>query len=208
MIEWGHRYRYCQNPRLRKAAVKVVPHPIIMTPVPGFVVYKSSFLQAILEALPSGTTRWQDMEHSPAKSAECYKLLIPKKCLYRHVHGYWVEGFFKYASAGGFPAEVKKEIESWYIKADYDWRENSPTAAEYRQRCLSAWPYFIRYFSSRSEADFSNAYGASPFDSDWEKTTNVAVVVVNSVKTYLVDRLRRRLVALRARFKRRSARVK
>lgn len=201
MIEWGEKYRYYQNPRLKKAVKKVMPQSFLMTPVPGFAVYKSTFFKEILEALPPKTTRWQDMEYSPAKSARAYKLLLPKKCLYRHVHGYWLEGFFKYQSKPPFPTEVKKEIESWYIRPNYDWQKNSPTPAEYKQMCLKEHPYFERYFSQRLEKNFPNEFGASPFDANWQQPEGISIGVSNFVKGKLAEPVKRLAGRLRKKLK-------
>ena len=194
MIEWGNDYRYYRNPRLKKAAKKIVRQELIMVPVPGFVTYRSELMGQILEALPAGNKRWQDMEYSTAPAAAKFKLLIPKQCLYRHVHGYWFEGFLKYSTGGVFPMDVKAEINTWYIRPQYDWKTNSPTRDAYRENCLKQHPYFVRYLCERKAGDFPNSFGGSPFDAGWKPANAITSGLYRSWK-YAAHDLPRQLAA-------------
>ncbi|MBI5530077.1 MAG: hypothetical protein HY918_01075 [Candidatus Doudnabacteria bacterium] len=191
MIYWGHKYKYCRNPRLGKAAKKTITASLLMTPVPGFITYTSSFFKKILEALPAGTKRWQDMEFSPANEAWKYKLLIPKQYLYRHVHGYWFEGFMKYYNKSKMPAEVDKEIKSWYIPTNYDSKIDSPNPKEYLDICLQRHPYIKRYFIGERVRDAEGMFGRSPFDSDWKAIDGLFFSISNIVMSLLYDWPRR-----------------
>ena len=194
MIEWGQKYFGHQNSRFMKEAVRLLGHEIVTTPVPGFVVYKTKFFREILGALSPDTKRWQDMEFSKAKSAHRFRLLIPKHCLYRHVHGYWLEGFLKYWRCGPFPDDVKAEIESWYVPTEYDFKEQTPTRHEYRASCLRAYPYFSRYVENGPKPE--NCFGSSPFDTGWRKPLPLVVAMRNG-KHKLMSFVRRCLRCIR-----------
>ncbi len=197
LIEWGHRHKYRRNASLNRAALKAIGRPLLMTPVPGFVVYRASLFEEILEALPKITKRWQDMEFSQARSAASYKLLVPKKCLYRHVHGYWLEGFFKYQHATKFPSDTRAEIESWYIRPEYDWRREIPSRQAYRQMCLDQHPYFQRYIDERRPGAFPNEFATTPFDPNWNPTRTFGVQVKNFFKNAFSDKIRAALGSAR-----------
>lgn len=194
MIEWGNKHRYRRNPKLKTAAKKTIRQELIMVPVPAFMTFRSALFKQIMEALPSKTKRWQDMEYSPADAVWSFKVLIPKQCLYRHVHGYWLEGFLKYWPAGIMPKDTKAEIESWYIRPNYNWRENLPTRHEYRNMCLQKFPYFQRYFQKRSVGEFKNEFGNTPFDPDWQKK-NSFLLWVNDAIQIITNDIPRRVAA-------------
>ncbi len=194
MIEWGNKHRYRRNPKLKKAAKRIIGQELIMVPVPAFMTFRCSLFKQIMEALPPKTKRWQDMEYSPAEAAWSFKLLIPKQCLYRHVHGYWLEGFFKYWPNGKIPQNTKAEIESWYIRPNYDWKKNLPTRNEYRIMCLQKFPYFQRYFQKRQVGEFKNEFGDSPFDPGWQKK-NRFYLWVNNILQLITNDLPRRMVS-------------
>lgn len=169
MIYWGTRYKYCQNPRLKRLTKKKLPISLVITPVPGFAVYRSFLLKEILKALPKQNSRWHEMEYSKASSAHQYKMLIPKQCLYRHVHGYWLEGFFDHIEKGSIGMNFQAEMQSWYIPSQYDWERDIPSCQDYAVRCLQRHPYFRRYMLiDRKLEEFINPFGPSPFDIDWK----------------------------------------
>ena len=191
LIEWGEGCRYYQNLKLQLMTKKRIRASLIMPPVPGFVIYKADLFKKILQALPEKTTRWQDMEYSEAKAVWSFKLLIPKQALYRHVHGYWYEGFLKYLSGGNFPKEVRAEIETWYIKPNYNWQENKPDREAYRKMCLKQHPYFEKYFAIRKPNEFKNDFGSSPFDANWKKPNEFLFLTNNFFKLVVNDFPRR-----------------
>ena len=189
MMEWGKKHHYFeQNPRLRKETQQVLRKEIRMPPVPGFAIYRSPLLREIVQALPPTNHRWQAMEYSHAPAAWAFRLLIPKQCLYRHVHGYWLEGFFKYRTEGCFPTDVGSEIRSWYIPTEYDFDSDYPTRHDYRNSLLEAHPYYERYFKRKAIGEFKNPFGASPFDADWEKEKLPLVsIIIHNICLFLND---------------------
>lgn len=187
MIEWGWRHRYRQNKKLRTQTKKLMQRDFYMIPVPAFVVYKRQIFKEILKALPKNTKRWQDMESSPAKSTWSFKLLIPKQCLYRHVHGYWLEGFFKHQSSGVFPQDAKAELESWYVRTNYDWKSNSPSRLEYKDACLKEWPYFIKYLKQRTLTDGANEFGSTPFDPAWQPAKDFKTRISSAFQNHFIE---------------------
>jgi hypothetical protein len=189
MIEWGHRYRKNKNHHLGVETKRVVGHELSMPPVPGFAIYRSDFFKEVLNALPADNKRWQDMEFSKARCARKYKLLIPKQCFYRHVHGYWLEGFFKYWREGGWPEDYKREIETWYIRSKYDWEKDLPSRGDYLAMTLKEHPYFERYLTRRIDREFENKFGVTPFDACWESTKPSLRKIINKFRI-LVDDLR------------------
>ncbi len=181
MIEWGNdHWIKGKNPSMMKQSIQLIGNEILTTPVPGFVVYRSDMLQEILEALPSDNNRWQHMEYSTAACASSFKLLLPKSCLYRHVHGYWLEGFLKYWKKSPFPGDIKAEIDTWYLPTEYDFSIDHPTRHDYRKQCLAAHPYFKKYLNS--DLEVSNPFGSSPFDTEWNRPP---ALLVNAYHTVL-----------------------
>jgi len=146
VINWGHKYKFYRNRLLVRMALRKVHQFIIIPPVPGYLIYKSNFLLKILNAIPYKTRRWQDMEYSPAKEASKFTVLIPKKCLYRHVHGYWIELFLKNKDKGLSVDILDENVKSMYIRSNYNWKENKPSIDEYRQMVLDKNNYFKKYF--------------------------------------------------------------
>jgi len=187
MIEWGRRNRFRQNKKLQSLGRELMKRSLYMIPVPAFAVYKRQFFKEILQALPKNTKRWQDMENSQSKSAWNFKLLMPKQCLYRHVHGYWLEGFFKYYGKGYFPKNEKEELYSWYVRTNYNWKTNSPSPSEYRQMCLKAWPYFKKYFGYRKSGQYANEFGSSPFDPNWKSPSNILTRVGVVIQNFILE---------------------
>lgn len=152
MINWGNKYKFFRNHSLIKKALNLIGQFIIVTPAPGFMIYRSPFFKKILEALPAGNKRWQDMEYSPAKDVDSYKILLPKKCLYRHVHGYWLEILNK---GERIRTEVEKRtaLDSMYIRSVYDWKNNTPAPARYREMTLEKFPYYAKYLNDSNKED-------------------------------------------------------
>jgi hypothetical protein len=190
MIEWGQKYRYRQNGKLQSEAKKLLGQDLLMVPVPAFAVYKREIFKKILQALPPNTIRWQDMEYSSAAEAEKFKLLIPKQCLYRHVHGYWLEGFFKFYQKGKFPKDKKTEMQSWYIKTNYDWKSDSPNRAEYREACLRTWPYFKQYFTLSENGRMFSEFAFSPFLLNFTRSTGIVFNFNKFLKNQLIEPLK------------------
>jgi len=186
MIKWGHKYKYYRNKNLK---IKIGKRKIalMMPPTPGFLTYKSGFLKEILRSMPKKSKKWQDMEHSLAKEAYSYKLLIPKKCLYRHVHGYWLEYFFKYKRGDITLKNIKKEISSWYIKTNYNWQKNFPNTLKYKNMCISKHPYFDRYFDRKNKKN--NKFFKTPFDPNWNSQKSFVIRLKNFYNTYFFDNL-------------------
>ena len=194
MIEWGRKYQILHDWKFQKEIKRVINQELILPPAPGFLIYKTNIFSRILNALPENTTRWQHMEHSPAKEIWSYKVLIPKKCLYRHVHGYWLECFFKYRGTGGFPADIKSEVESWYIRSNYSRENQTPSTKEYRDICIKMHPYFSRYFNNIETLE-NNSINTTPFDRGWGqgyKTKSDVwlemLMLLMRLKRYLVGR--------------------
>ncbi len=188
MIEWGDKYRFYQNPLLAKKTLETIHKKLVNPPIMGFLMYRKNFFKRILDAMPSGTKRWHDMEKSPVK-AWTYKLLIPKAFLYRHVHGYWIEAHFKYEDSKIPFVNSKEEIESWYVPPRYDWKSNTPTPLEYMNMTLEAHPYYRRYHPD-TLASVPNKYYKTPFDKDWKKPEGFSIALENFYKDFILDTLR------------------
>lgn len=148
MINWGHKYKFYRNHKLIKDAINKIGQFIMIPPVPGYLVYKSDFFKSILKAIPFKTKRWQDMEYSPAKEAYKFKVLIPKQCLYRHVHGYWLEVYLRNIVNGLEAKNLDGALKSIYLRSNYDWRTNKPSIADYKKMTIAENAYFRKYFSS------------------------------------------------------------
>ncbi|HPY08858.1 MAG TPA: hypothetical protein PK469_02990 [bacterium] len=154
VIHWGHKYKFCRNRKLVKDALKKINKFIVITPVPGYLIYRSDFLIKILKAIPFKTKRWQDMEYSPAKEAYDFKILLPKKCLYRHVHGYWLEIYLKNKKDGLKENQLDNALKSIYIPTNYDWQQNSAQQIiNYKEKTLFDNPYFNKYFVDSNKKD-------------------------------------------------------
>jgi len=136
IIKWGHKFRYCRNYTFSKMAQGGIKLFLMMPPVPGFMIFKSGFLRKILEGVPNAH-RWQDMEYSNTPVTWSYKVLIPKKYLYRHVHGYWIEQAFEILSGRALPVQNTKEtLDKMYIRTKYNWETNTPNRVTYRGICI------------------------------------------------------------------------
>lgn len=185
MIEWGLKFQHLIKSSIQDEIKKTIDRSIKIAPTPGFLVYKTELLKEILEYLGPNTNRWQDMEYSRAPRAMRYKLLIPKAYLYRHVHGYWLEGFFKYQGMTcAFPLDVKSEIDSWYIKSNFDRRLRMPTPQAYKKKCLNQQPYLTRYFHG-SKYRVNNNFQSTPFDTDWKRPNKIKKSVINFIDLLL-----------------------
>lgn len=151
IIKWGHKYRYCKNFAFSKKAQTKIKLFLMMTPVPGFMIFKSPFLKKILEAV-STANRWQDMEYSNAPAASSYTVLIPKKYLYRHVHGYWAEQAFEILAGRALPVEdTKSTLDTMYIRTEYDWKLNVPNRVTYRTMCVARTNTMRKYLERKPE---------------------------------------------------------
>jgi len=202
MIKWGYKYKYYRNEQLIHEVKKRFNLFLIVTPLPAFLTYRSDFFKEILKAMPANSKRWQDMEYSPAKRAWGYKLLIPKKCLYRHVHGYWLECYFEYRDNKiMLKKDNRLEIKSSYIKSKYDWRKNFPNTAEYREICFKKHPYFKKYFENKEKTVFVNKFFQNPFDFNYKRKRSFMILINNLYKnirdnlkrigSYLINKLRK-----------------
>lgn len=147
IIDWGHKYRYCRNYQLSNKIQQAIGRFLMVPPVPGFMIFKSDFLCKILGAL-SHATRWQDMEYVEIDDTWSYRVLIPKKYLYRHVHGYWLEYAFEVLSGRQtVHRDPKDALDGMYIRTQHDWRQNMPTITEYRLMCLERSPLMRKYYN-------------------------------------------------------------
>lgn len=158
IIKWGHKFKYCKNYSLAKRIQKLIDIFLMMPPVPGFMIFKSEFLTKILAAVPD-SKRWQDMEYADIPETWSYKVLIPKKYLYRHVHGYWLEHALEVIN-GKKHLGNKNALDSMYVRTNYDYKANNPTNAAYRDECFQRSKTMLAYWS-QDRSNLPSQY--SPF---------------------------------------------
>ena len=126
---------------------------LTLPPLPGFATYRSDFFRNILVSMSYGNKRWQDMEYSKTITALKYKLLIPKlmpinrPCTWILDRGILQKICRKVIG----PKDIKEEIKSWYIKTEYDWQNDSPTAQAYLSKTLNEQPYFEKYVNKKNK---------------------------------------------------------
>lgn len=185
LIKWGHKFRKNKNNELCRQTKKMGGGVLTLPPLPGFATYRSDFFRNILVSMSYGNKRWQDMEYSKTITALNYKLLIPKLCHYRHVHGYWIEGFCKNLPKGYWPKDIKEEIKSWYIKTEYDWQNDSPTAQAYLSKTLNEQPYFEKYVNKKTNIRTNVILGDSPFNNGWTRS----LLSVSLLTKYIILKL-------------------
>lgn len=153
VIEWGWRRRYARNKTVGDGILNELGRQVVITPVPGYMVFRSKWLKDVLSAIPDAT-RWHDIEHARHPKTLVYKILIPKRHLYRHVHGYWLEHYFETLqgkTTGGLSGE--QVLDDMYIRPNYDWYTGKPSPLEYFRQCEERYPYLSRY---RGEKYVSN----------------------------------------------------
>lgn len=178
VIEWGWKWKNCRNKKLITDALQKIGTQIVINPVPGYMFFRSDFLNHILSAIPN-SIKWHDIEHINHPLTQSFKILIPKQYIYRHVHGYWLEHYFEVLLGKRERREnIKETLEDMYMAPRYKWETNAPSRTEYFEHCLSRHSYISRYVS-RGEYDPLLKY-SSPFSKCYMyKKTNFAVRVQN-----------------------------
>ena len=121
------------------------------------------------------------MEYSNASAAWSYSVLIPKKYLYRHVHGYWAEQAFEILAGRALPVEdAKATLDTMYIRTEYDWRLNTPDRITYRNECLARTKTMRKYFE-KNASYLPEVY--SPF---FNETFSTHGTLLQKVKNFLL----------------------
>lgn len=149
IIRWGFKYKYCRYKEIVKLGLKLFNHFLAMPPVPGFMIYRRDIMLDILNHLPK-SSRWQDMEEVFCSTTYSYKVLIPKKYLYRHVHGYWLEHLFNLLSNYDYYSRLSREsiLNYLYVRTNFDWKNNYPNKNDYFEKCLNKFDYLNKYTNS------------------------------------------------------------
>jgi hypothetical protein len=150
VINWGWLHSWKENRQIAKLFYGHSGRKYAMPPIPGFAIYRRALFESVLKSLPPNASRWQSMEYAKTTKAKEYKLLIPKLCPYRHVHGYGIEGLLSQNDPHHRCEDYQREILSWYLPSLYDWRTDQPSVSSYRDQCLRKFPYFSRYLAKKS----------------------------------------------------------
>lgn len=190
VIKWGWKWIYCRNKKLTADALQKIGIQIVINPVPGYMLFRSEFLNQILSAIPE-SVKWHDVEHINHPLTQSFKILIPKQYIYRHVHGYWLEHYFEALLGQQLNTkDTKKILENMYIRPQYNWRTNQPSALSYLHVCEERYPYLRQYRADGGSLNLQELIPASSLFSLSEKNTlkhRVANAALN-----MLDRVRYR----------------
>lgn len=192
VIEWGWKWNRCRNNKLIADAVQEIGTQIVINPVPGYMLFRSDFLNKILSVIPN-SIKWHDVEHINHPLTQSFKVLIPKQYMYRHVHGYWLEHYFEVLLKKKAHKENSKEVlEDMYLAPKYNWKNDTPNRGDYFKRCLSRYSYMSRYIGGTDD-DLLPKYH-SPFSKGYvykqpnfvARIQNFILLRIDATKSYVL----------------------
>lgn len=180
VIEWGWKWRRCRNKKIIADALQKIGIQIVINPVPGYMLFRSDFLNQILSAIPN-SIKWHDVERINHPLTQSFKILIPKQYTYRHVHGYWLEHYFEVLfDKKEHQKNVKENLEDMYIAPRYKWETNTPSRIDYFERCFSRYSYMSKYTDEKENGLLPKC--RSPFSKDYvQKRPNLTVKIRNNI---------------------------
>lgn len=149
LFSWGSKWVGSHNRLLQVQAQQTISKLLSMPGILGYCIYSKGLMSKILKGMPEKNIRWHDMERINIPETENYKILIPRKLLYYHVHNYWL-GLYYQCKAKGIKInnlENFAELQSLYIPTEYDWNSTTPKKGveTYRQKVVSAFPEVGEY---------------------------------------------------------------
>jgi hypothetical protein len=137
-----------------------------MPEVIGFCIYSRKLIAKILRNMPEKNIRWHEMEKVHIPETDSYKVLVPRKLLYYHVHNYWI-GLYRWCIANAIKIDHTKnlkKLESLYIPTDYNWRTTSGELGvkSYRRKVISSFPEINNSLHGNT-FEFVDRSGKTPF---------------------------------------------
>lgn len=149
LFNWGGEWKRYQNRLLQMRVQHTISKSISLPAILGFCIYSKELMSKILKGMPEKNIRWHDMERINIPETENYKILIPRKLLYYHVHNYWLGLYYRCKANGTKLNDVENlaQLRSLYIPTEYDWRCTTPKEGveEYRQKVVNFFPEVKNY---------------------------------------------------------------
>jgi len=149
LFDWGEEWERYHNRLLQVRAQHTISKFLSMPAILGYCIYSKELMLKILEGMPEKNVRWHDMERIHIPETKNYKILIPRKLLYYHVHNYWLGLYYRCKAKGIKVNNIKNinELHSLYIPTEYDWKSTTPKdgVERYSKKVVSAFPEVGRY---------------------------------------------------------------
>ena len=144
LFNWGSKWVDYHNRLLQVRAQQTISKFLSNPAILGYCIYSKKLMSKILKGMPEKNIRWHDMERVSIPEVENYKILIPRKLLYYHVHNYWLGLYYrcKTNDTKFSNTENLAQLHSLYIPTEYDWRETTPKEEieTYQSKVTRAFP--------------------------------------------------------------------
>lgn len=171
LFNWGRRWKKYHNRLLQVDAQRTIAKFLSNPAILGYCIYSKELMLKILKGMPTKNIRWHDMERIDIPETEEYKILIPRKLLYYHVHNYWLGLYYRCKARGIKVSNVENvaKLKSLYIPTEYDWRKTTPKEGveTYRLKVTTMFPEVKNYLLGNTLALVSKSTGF-PF---WKRIT-------------------------------------
>lgn len=144
LFSWGGMWKKFHNRIFQVNTQRTLSKCLAMPEVIGFCIYTRKLINKILRSMPKNNIRWHEMERVHIPDSENYKVLVPRKLLYYHVHSYWI-GVFRWCEENAIKLNHKenlKKLESLYLPTGFNWKTTSGELGvkNYRQKVISNFP--------------------------------------------------------------------
>lgn len=151
LFNWGRKWVKYHNRLLQVDAQHTMSKFLSMPAILGYCIYSKNLMLKILKSMPENNIRWHDMERTNIPETENYKILIPRKLLYYHVHNYWLGLYYQCKAKGMKVNNVENfaKLKALYIPTEYDWMVTTPQdgVEKYQQKIVSVFPEVLEYLS-------------------------------------------------------------
>jgi len=153
VINWGWKKYLYQNPKLKSQTIETIHKVLQMPPVPGFCLYDFKLMHEILSHMKPNNFRWHDMEWVNTNGTQNFKLLIPKKLFYYHVHNYWL-GLHEYIVSKEQSKSIDlnsptEQLYGMYIPTQYNWQSSDTIKVHiksYKEKIVGKYKFVESWF--------------------------------------------------------------